>query len=166
MENVDPLMGIILPYVNFAIFFVLAIYFFRNPAAEAARKRRAEFEKVMLEASRAKEAADQRLAELNGRLAKLDKEVSDIRQLTKDSAQEEAAKILSDAETLAEHIKHEARRIADAEVQKARASLRSEIVKSVRDAVTQRIQSELDEKAQLTLVKKQIGTLNNIRAEG
>jgi F-type H+-transporting ATPase subunit b len=165
-EHVDPLMGIILPYANFAIFLALAIYFFRKPAKAAAAKKREAYEKLLAESKAAHAEAEQRLAEMRARQAGLDKEIADLKATAQAAAEVEAAKIVGDAERLAEHLRQEARRIAQAEVDKARAALRQEIVESVREGVTQKLKAELTGDAQLTLVRSRIGDLKSIRAEG
>jgi F-type H+-transporting ATPase subunit b len=165
-SHVDPWMGIIFPYINFSIFLALLIYFARKPAAEAARKRREDFERLMAEATKAKEVAEERLRELTARQAQLDAEVKEIQTTSRVAAEAEAAKIVADAERLAVHFKAEARRIAEAEVLRARQELRQEIVAAVKDSVTQKIKSELTPEAQLTLVKRQVGELRSVKTEG
>lgn len=165
-SHIDPLMGIILPYVNFAIFIALLIYFARRPAASAARKRREDFESLMAEATKAKEAAELRLKQLTEKQAQLDTEIKDILSSTKAAADLEAAKILSDAERLAEHLKAEARRIAEAEVLRASHELRQEIVMAVKENVTKKIKNEMTADAQLALAKRQITELRSVRTEG
>ncbi len=165
-EHVDPLMGIILPYANFAIFLALAIYFFRKPAIAAAAKKREAYEKLLAESKAAHDEAAQKLAEIKARQSGLDKEIADLKDTAKVAAEMEAQKIVSDAQRLAEHFRQEARRIAQAEVDGARAVLRQEIVDSVRENVTTKLKSELNNDAHLSLVKNRIGELKNIRAEG
>lgn len=165
-SHVDPWMGIIFPYINFAIFLAMLIYFARKPAAAAARKRREDFERVMAEATRAKEAAEARLRELTTRQSQLDAEVKEIQTTTRAVAEAEASKIVADAQRLAEHFKTEARRIAEAEVLRARQDLRQEIVAAVKNSVAQKIKSELTPEAQLTLVRRQVGELRTVKTEG
>lgn len=156
------LMGVILPYVNFFLFLGAAVFFFRKMAVGAAQKKRTEFEKLMAEARAARDAAEQRLEELKRRQAGLDKEIAEIMSISKSSGEVEAAKIQSDAERLSQHLRDEARRIAETEVEKARQELRREIVDAVRESVTKKIKSELNNDSQLKLVKNKIGELRNI----
>jgi F0F1-type ATP synthase membrane subunit b/b' len=165
-EHIDWLMGVILPYANFIIFIALAVFFFRKPAAAAAASKREDYAKLLREATAAREQAVARLDELKARQAKLDQEIAEIKTMSRQAAEQEAAKIVSDAERLAAHLREEARRIADAEVQKARNDLRQEIVAAVREGVTKKIASEVKTDAHLSLVRKQIGELNTIQAKG
>ena len=97
--------------------------------------------------------------------ALLDREIAELKSVSRDAAKSEAAKIVADAERLAEHLRHEARRIADAEIDRARAALRAEIVESLRTSVTGKIQRELDPAAQLALVHRRVAELKSIKAE-
>ena len=166
MEHVDPLMGIILPYVNFFIFLGLGIYFFRKPARSAALKKHQEFQEAMNAATAAKDEADRRLAELEKRHQQLDQELAAMKAAAQNAAETEAAQIVADARRLGEHLKQEAQRIASAEVEKARFGLRREIVEAVRQKVAEKIQSEVGEREQVALVKKRIADLNTLKVEG
>jgi F0F1-type ATP synthase membrane subunit b/b' len=166
MEHVEPLMGIILPYANFFIFLGLAVYFFKKPARAAAAAKKQQFDKLMAEATQARDAAVAKLEELKRRQAGLDREIEALKQTSEITAKQESEKILADAERLANHLRAEARRIADAEVEKARAALRREIVEAVRDSVTHKIKAELKEEAHLSLVRERITDLNRLRVEG
>lgn len=165
-SHVDPLMGIILPYVNFAIFFVLLIYFAKKPVLAAAKKRQDDFQQLMAQATKAKQAAESKLAELNAKYAQLDKEIEEIRTTFQTVAEAEAAKVVADAEALAANMKLEARRIADAELARARQGLREEIVAAVKANVTNKIQTEMTVDAQLALVQRQIKELHTVKTEG
>lgn len=166
MEHVDPLMGIILPYANFFIFLGLAIYFFRKPAAAAAAKKRDEYVRLVNEAKKANDAAQARLAELTRRQAQLDSEVRDIQSLAKMTADTESQKILDDANRVAVHLKAEAKRIAAAEVEKAKAELRDEIMRSVRASVVEKVRAELTADGQKSLVQRRIADLKSIPSQG
>lgn len=166
MGHVQPFMGIILPYANFALFIFLAWWFFRKPAISAARKKREEFETQMQDAAEVKNIAKKRLTELSERLANLDNEIAEMNNLAEQAAEADSARVISDAENLGKHLKEEAKRIAQAEVDKARADLRCEIVDSVRSQVAGKVRSDLDGKAHLTLMRKKISVLKDLRAEG
>lgn len=165
MEHVDPLFGVILPYVNFVIFAILAVYFFRKPAQAAAQKKNQDYLKLVADSQRVREAAEQRLAELKGRFGKLDQEIADLKNLAREAAEQEAAKIVADAKRLAEHLQLEAQRVAAAEVENARMRLRQEVVDAVRDGVTSRLKQELDAKAQQRIVQTRINDLQALRID-
>ncbi len=156
------LMGVILPYANFFIFLGLAIYFFRKPAREAAAKKKNDYDRLVNEAKRANDEAQARLAELTKRYERLDSELKEIKELAKSSADTDAAKIVADAERLAEHLKLEAKRIAEAEVENARGALRDEILQQVRGAVVAKIKTELSAASHQDLIKRRVADLTKI----
>lgn len=165
-HHLDMFRGVILPYFNFFVFLGLAIFFFRKMVVSAAAKQRADFEKQMSEARAARDAALARLEELKRRQTGLENEIAEVMAMSKGAADVDAAKIASDAERLASHLREEAKRIATAEIEKARTAMRREIVDAVRAAVTTKLKTELNPETQLKLVKKQIGELKTIQAEG
>lgn len=165
-HEIDMLMGVILPYANFFIFVGLAVYFFRKPAKEAATKKRHEFTRVMDEAKKSFDEANEKLKVLQTRQANLKTEIEEYIRTSEQSAKQEAERIVQEAERLAHHLKEEAKRIASAEVQKARASLRQEIVDTVCTNVKDKISKEVTKDRHLEIVRKNISELKTIHAEG
>ena len=166
MEHLDPLMGVILPFTNFFIFLGLAIYFFRKPAREAAAKKRNEFLRVMNEAKKSYDDANDKLTQLKNRQANLDAEIADLKRTSDLSTKTESEKILADSTRLASHLREEAKRIAAAELAKAKATLRHEIVAAVSANVTQKITKEVTKDKHLEIVRRNISELKTIKAEG
>ena len=166
MEHLDPLMGVILPYTNFLIFLGLAIYFFRKPAREGAAKKRAEFLRVMNEAKKSYDDANEKLNQLKNRQANLETEIADLKKTSDLSAKTEADRIISDAERLANHLREEAKRIAAAELSKAKAELRQEIVSAVSSNVKQKITNAVTKDKHLEIVRRKMSELKTIKAEG
>ncbi len=166
MEHLDPLMGVILPYANFFIFLGLAIYFFRKPARAGAAKKRTEFLRIMNDAKKSYDDANEKLSLLKIRQTNLESEIADLKKTSELSAKIEADRILSDSMRLANHLREEAKRIAAAELQKAKASLRQEIVNAVSSNVQQKITKEVNKDKHLEIVRRNISELKTIRAEG
>ena len=166
MEHLDPLMGVILPYANFFIFLGLAIYFFRKPAREGAAKKRSEFLRVMNEAKKSYDDANEKLTQLKNRQANLESEIADLKKTSDLSAKTESEKILSDSTRLANHLREEAKRIAAAELQKAKATLRQEIVAAVSSNVQHKITKEVTKDKHLEIVRRNISELKTVKAEG
>jgi F0F1-type ATP synthase membrane subunit b/b' len=164
MENVEPFIGIFAPFFNFALFVVLAVYFFKKPARAAAAKKRADFQALLEEAQKAKLEADARLADLTSRMKNIDSEVAEIKAFAKETAESEAAKILAQAETLSAHLKEEAKRVAAAELDKARITLREEIVAAVSDSVIAKAKSDLNNDGHKSIVGKRIQDLSGLGA--
>lgn len=166
MEHLDMLMGVILPYANFFIFLGLAIYFFKKPARDGALKKRTEFLRVMTEAKKSFDEANNSLIELKSRQKNLNAEISELKKISEEAAKTEAGRIAGESERLASHLKVEAKRIAAAEVQKAKAAIRRDIVDAVCENVKLKISKEVSSDKHLEIVRKNLSELKSIRAEG
>lgn len=166
MEHLDMLMGVILPYANFFIFLGIAIYFFRKPARAGATKKRTDFLRVMSDAKKSFDEASDALAQLKTRQANLNSEIDELKKMSEAAAKNEADRIAGEAERLASHLKVEAKRVAAAEVQKAKASIRQEIVDAVCGNVKEKISKEVSSDKHLEIVRKNISELKSIRVEG
>ncbi len=166
MEHIDPLMGVILPYANFFIFLGLAIYFFRKPAREGAAKKRSEFLRVMNEAKKSYDDANEKLSQLKSRQTNLEAEIADLKKTSELTAKTESDRIIADSERLSNHLREEAKRIAAAELSKAKAALRQEIVSAVSVNVKQKITKEVTKDKHLEIVRRNISELKTIKAEG
>lgn len=162
MEHVNTLTGIILPYFNFAVFLALCFVFFRKPLRQMAEKRRADFESHLREATKAKQEALEKNRELTERLRKLDAEVEGIKHSVAEAAQKDADRIVREAEAFSRNLLEEARRMADAEVERARGVLTAEIVSSVRTAVESKIRSDLKPADHLSLINQNVGSLGEL----
>lgn len=165
MEHVDPWMGIIFPYANFAIFLIAAVYFFKNPLRKAALKRKEDFERLANEAQAARAAAEEKLAELKVKQAALAKEIEEMLLVSKQTSESEASKIITDAEHIAANMREEAKRVATAEIEKARSVLRSEVVRAVQESVTAKIRSDLSSDGQKSMVHRRIEELKSLQTE-
>jgi F-type H+-transporting ATPase subunit b len=158
---VDPFMGIIVPYTNFFLFLVLLYFVARKPLSEMARQRRDAFSKALTEASAAKEKAEARLKELQQRLSKIDAEIKEIKTVSRQSANTEAARIVAEGSSQAEALKAEAKRIKDAELSSAITDLRKEIVATVTKTVQQQLENKLDHAAQQALISRRTEQLSS-----
>lgn len=163
MNNVDFLTGLVLPNFNFLLFLVLCVVFFRKPLAQIAAKRRADFESAIKEATKAKDVALQKNQELTQRLRALDTEVAELRNSIIKAAEQDAARVKAEADALARNMIEEARRMADAEVEKARLSLKTEILETVHDAVVNKIKSELRPQDHVNMIEAKMDNLQSLR---
>jgi F-type H+-transporting ATPase subunit b len=96
-------------------------------------------------ANEAKDAAEAKLKELDARLATIDRETAEIRHNAEREAERESARIIESANRLAQHLRDEARRVADAEIARAKQELRIAILKDVRQEVEKKIGQEFGE---------------------
>ncbi|HET9238874.1 MAG TPA: ATP synthase F0 subunit B [Oligoflexus sp.] len=164
MEGVDIFTGVIAPYINLAIFLVLATLMLRGPIRNALSAKRNAYEELVKKASAAKEEAEKRNLELKERLVKLDREVDDIRVKAQAQAEQEARQVVANAEALAEHLKREARRIAEAEIAAAKENLQREIIEQVKLQTVEQLKAALDDNRQHQVVQQSLKTLGGVRA--
>lgn len=164
MEGVDIFTGVIAPYVNLVIFLILATLMLRGPIRNALSAKRNAYDELVRKASAAKEEAEKRNQELKERLVKLDREVEDIRVKAKAQAEAEARQVVANAETLAEHLRREARRIAEAEIAAAKENLQNEIIEQVKLQTVEQLKAALDDNRQHQVVQQSLHTLGGVRA--
>lgn len=160
MEHFDWLKGFIFPYVNFFIFMFLAVKLFKKPLINAMAQRKTDFEQLVKEANSAREIAEAKHAELSRRYAQLDEEIRRMKAEGEADACQRAADMLNKAESLALHLREEARRMADAELARAREALRTEIIAEAKNQTLKKLEVELDERAQKDLAHKRITSLS------
>lgn len=157
--QIDWLTGVVFPYINLFIFLVILLKGLKGPLSAAINRRHDEFKQVVEEANQAKAEAEARNKELQTKLANLDRELTEIRENAQRQAQEEAERIVHHAETLANHLKGEAERIARSEIDQARQKLRQEILEQVRGNIVRKLETELDRTNQTDLIRRQLNHL-------
>ncbi len=164
MEGVDIFTGVIAPYINLAIFLVLATWMLKGPIRNALSAKRNAYEDLVRKASAAKEEAEKRNLELKDRLVQLDREVEEIRVKAQAQAEQEARQVIASAESLAEHLKKEARRIAAAEVAAAKVDLQREIIEQVKLQTVEQLRANLDDSRHHQVVQQGLNTLGGVRS--
>jgi len=164
VEGVDIFTGVIAPYINLAIFLVLATLMLRGPIRNALSAKRNAYDELVKKASAAKEEAEKRNLELKDRLVKLDREVEEIRLKAQAQAEMEARQVVASAESLAEHLKREARRIAEAEIASAKEGLQREIIEQVKLQTVEQLRASLDDNRQHQVVQQGLNTLGGVRS--
>lgn len=157
MESFNWLSLVIFPYVNFFLFLGVLVYFARKPLNAMTLQKRAEYERVVLEANRAKAEADAKLKAINSRLSNLAAELLSMKNTALAEAEEEANKIVQQGERLAKRLKEDAHRMAQAEVEKAEAILSERILNGVRNSVVTRLKSEMTTEKQGEYLERRLG---------
>jgi F-type H+-transporting ATPase subunit b len=89
--------------------------------------------------------------------------VEEIRVKAQTQAEEEARQLVANAEALAEHLKREARRIAEAEIAAARDDLQREIIEQVKLQTVEQLRASLDDNRQHQVVQQGLNTLGGVR---
>lgn len=111
--------------VNLLLFVGLMFYFLRRPIIDAFRGRQASIRSELMRAEEERAAAEARLQEVEGRLARLDVEVEAIRANARKDAAEESARVAVATEAEIKKIREQARREIESAAKAARAELRT-----------------------------------------
>lgn len=157
MEHFD-----IFPFINFSIYLAILYVFARPALSKIMSAKRDLFLKQAQEAQKAKLQAEEEANVLRKKLAGLDKEMSTILANAKASAEAEAAAIIKSAEQLSDHLRSEAKRIAQAEVAAARLGLQKEIIAEVTAAVAKRLASDLSSEQHADLILNNVSALKTV----
>lgn len=112
--------------LNFGVTFGLLAYFVTKPIRKGLAGRREGIEKSLEQARAAREEAEAKFAEYDGKLNKAAAEIEEIYASIRREGEMEREKILANAREMAEKIKAEAEKAAANEISKARADLRRE----------------------------------------
>jgi F-type H+-transporting ATPase subunit b len=83
---------------NLVLIIGILVYFLRKPIRNFFERRSADIQRRIREAEQARDEAQARLAEIQGRLEKLDEEVAAIRRQAEEDARAEREKILAQTE--------------------------------------------------------------------
>ncbi len=133
---------------NLLLFVGALVYFARRPVIAAFRGRQESIRHELLRAEEERAAAEARLAEVEGRLARLDAEVEAIRANAQREAVEERSRVELATEAEIRKIREQARREIESAAKAARAELRTftaeQSVKLAEDMIRRDIRPEDD----------------------
>jgi F-type H+-transporting ATPase subunit b len=137
--------------MNFAVLAAVLVYLLRKPISQAlnARVKNIQEQLASLEAQKAE--AEKQLARYNDKLSKLESEAQKIVESYIKQGKEAKAKILKEAEAVAEKLQAQARRNIENEFDKARQELQREVLekslaraeKTLKKEITTRDQDKL-----------------------
>jgi F-type H+-transporting ATPase subunit b len=134
--------------VNLLLFVGVMVYFLRRPIIEAFRGRQESIRSELMHAEQERAAAEARLKEVEGRLARLDTEIEAIRANAQREAAEERARVERATEAEIKKIRERARREIESAAKAARAELRTytaeQSVKLAEDMIRRDIRPEDD----------------------
>jgi F-type H+-transporting ATPase subunit b len=111
---------------NLALLLGVLVYFGRKPIQSYFAERREEIRDGLDSSARLLDEAETRLSEWQGRLARLDAEIEEIRSTTHRLAEAERERILADARASAERVRRDSAAAVEQEVRRARTALREE----------------------------------------
>lgn len=111
--------------LNLLLFIGVMFYFVRRPIREAFRARQESIRSELMRAEEERAAAEAKLAEVEGRLARLGEEVEAIRANAQKDAAEERARVERATEAEIRKIREQTRREIESAAKAARAELRT-----------------------------------------
>jgi F-type H+-transporting ATPase subunit b len=121
----NELLPTIAKLINLLLFIGALFYFLRRPISNAFRARQEGIRSELMRAEEERAAAEARLEEIKGRLARLDTEVEAIRANAQKEAAEERARVERATEAEIRKIREQARREIESAAKAARAELRT-----------------------------------------
>jgi F0F1-type ATP synthase membrane subunit b/b' len=164
-HHLDLTSAVIIPYINFAIFLIAAVFLFRKPLAAMSATKREAYLKSSQEAAVALEQAKQTFEDTKTRSDALDEELRAFSVQSEQSSQEEAKRLLEETEKFTRHLRDETARLAVDAVESARLELRHEIVMAARQRAAERIQNELDPASKEKILKSKINETSKMTVQ-
>lgn len=125
-EDGDPLMDLIYQAANFALLIGVIFFVARKPVVAYFAGRREQIKGDLDQAASTLAAAEARQAEIESKLADLTSQLDEIRELSRQRAEEESERILAKAREAADRIQADAIEASVQELMRAQRELRSE----------------------------------------
>ncbi len=145
------------PVVNFIILIVLLTYAMKKGDIKGFFRKRTELiEQSLKEAREAKELAQKALAEVEGRLRTIDKEVEEIIASAKLSGEKEKGRLVEEGDKLKEKILEQAKTNIDFEVKLAKATIKKEAVEIAMELAEKKLREKLTKEEQLKLLEESV----------
>ena len=161
----DVLADLIYPGINLAMLLGVLVYFGRKPIQAFFRDRRAQIRADLETAAQLRAEAEERCADLQRRLMNLDGEIENIRQLARERAESERARILTDAEATAQRIRVDARAAIDQELRRAREQLREDASDLAIELAGERLREQITDADRNRLLDEFIDRIESGAAE-
>lgn len=148
--------------VNLAIFLTCLWLAVRKPARQFFAERFASVRELLERAAREKDAATAKMAELDGRLSRLDTEIAGIREQAKAEADAERERLQAEARRDVEKLAAMAQRDIEAAKQIALADLRDFAASKAVDLAEQMIRREMKPEDDVKLLERMAGQMNKV----
>ncbi len=150
-EPVSPVPGLIRHTVNLALLLTLLFVLLKGPTRDFLAFRRSQVKEQLDASWDAKQAADSKYAELQGRLDNFDAELAELMAAVKADADTERARIVEQAERSAAQLEAAAKRTIDEEMRRAHTELRDQTVELAVRLAAEMLSGAVDGKDQSRL---------------
>lgn len=148
--------------IDFVIYAGLLWFFVKGPARKFLADRYEKIKSELEAATKLREQAEARLAELNALLAQAEGEVAAIRQQFEADGQREKERIEAEAEVQLQKIQASAMKTLEQEMAKLREALEGELVAEVLERTEAKVRTKLDAAAQKKLATNYIEDLEKL----
>lgn len=149
---------VILQAINFLLYAGLVVYFARGPISNYFKNRQANFYSAMKRADAARAEAQAKRSEIQTRLAKLEATRDESIQKARNEAAQLRDQIVNEAKALSEKLRGDAERTAMIEVERAKLSLREDLlnqsVQMAQRILTDKMQDQDQKRLQEEFVTK------------
>ncbi len=148
------------PVINFLLLVALLTYAMKKADIKGFFRKRTELiEQSLKEAREAKELAQRALAEVEGRLKMIDKEVEEIIASAKMSGEKEKGRLVEEGDKLKEKILEQAKTNIDFEVKQAKATIKKEAVEIAMELAEKKLREKLTREEQLKLLEESVAKI-------
>jgi F0F1-type ATP synthase membrane subunit b/b' len=156
---------IVVPYINFIVFGILFVVFFRKQLVNAVLKKRESFQLLFKDASEQKKQIEEKYSQLQRQYEGLELEIYKLKQSALESAEKEASNLVSEAKRLAEVMKVEAERTVAFELQNAKQQLRQNLLNDVKAEIEKKLTGRMSSETQTNFIKQQTKELHSLKIE-
>lgn len=159
----DPLLSFAFKVVNFMILMAILIKFLSKPLGNFLKNRQANVRQALEDAEKARAQAEKRMKDYDKRLAHVDKEIEEIHNILREEGEREKARIIREAEQMAEKIREQARSTAQQEIRLAQRVLREEMADLAVKLAEEILKKTMSKADQKKLVEEYVDQMETLR---
>lgn len=161
--NHDPWLSFAFKVVNFLILMAILIKFLSKPLGSFLKNRQAKVRQALEDAEKARAEAEKRMEDYEKRLAHMDEEIEKIHHILREEGEKEKARIIREAEQMAEKIKDQAHVTAQQEIRVAQRILRQETADLAVRLAEEILRKSMTESDQKKLVEEYVDQMETLR---
>jgi len=159
----DPWLSFAFKVINFVILMAILIKFLSKPLGNFLKNRQARVRQTLEDAEKASAEAEKKMRDYERRLARIDEEIEGIHHILREEGEKEKARIIHEAENMAEKVKEQARSTAQQEIQEAQRILREEMADLAVKLAEEILKKSIGEPDQKRLVEEYVDQMGAIQ---
>jgi F-type H+-transporting ATPase subunit b len=161
--NHDPWLSFAFKVVNFMILMAILVKFLSKPVGKFLKNRQTRVRQALKDAERATAEAEKKMQDYEKRLARIDEEIQEIHHVLREEGEKEKARIIHEAEEMAETIKEQARFTAQQEIRVAQRILREEMADLTVKLAGEILEKGMNKSDQKKLVEEYVDQMETLR---